>query len=109
MHELTITRNIIAIVSEYAQGAKVKRVLLEIGQLSAIMSDAVHFCFDVCSQGTVLEETKLEIIEIAGLGKCCQCGTEIPLIQPFGKCLCGSTQLNLIAGEELKIKEIEVE
>lgn len=109
MHELGITQNIIAIVSEYAQGAKVQRVLLEIGKLSAIMPDAIRFCFDVCSQGTLLEKAKLEILEIPGLGKCRQCGTQIPLEQPFGRCQCGSTNLELITGEELKIKEIEIE
>ncbi|MGB3652406.1 MAG: hydrogenase maturation nickel metallochaperone HypA [Rivularia sp. (in: cyanobacteria)] len=109
MHELGITQNIVSIVNEYAQGKKVQRVLLEIGKLSAIMPDAVKFCFDICSQGTVLEKAKLEIIEISGLAVCRQCATEITLEKPFGKCNCGSTQLDLIAGEELKIKEIEVE
>ncbi|MEA5593258.1 hydrogenase maturation nickel metallochaperone HypA [Rivularia sp. UHCC 0363] len=109
MHELGITQNIVSIVNEYAQGKKVQRVLLEIGKLSAIMPDSVQFCFDICSQDTVLEKAKLEIIETPGLAICRQCGTEIILEKPFGKCNCGSTQLDLIAGEELKIKEIEVE
>ncbi len=109
MHELGITQNIVAIVGEHAGGAKVKRVLLEIGKLSAIMPDAISFCFDVCSQGTVLEGAKLEIQEIPGLGRCRECGAEVPLDVPFGMCNCGSVQLDLIAGEELKIKEIEIE
>ena len=109
MHELGITQNIVSIVSEYAEGKKVQRLLLEVGKLSAIMPDSIQFCFDICSQGTVLEKAKLEILETPGLAVCCQCGTEITLEKPFGKCNCGSTQLNLIAGEELKIKEIEVE
>jgi len=109
MHEIGITQNVVAIVAEYANGAKVRRVLLEIGKLSAIMPDAVSFCFDVCSQGTVLEGATLEILQIPGLAKCRQCGTEIPLEKPFGVCSCGSLQLDLIAGEELKIKEIEVD
>ena len=109
MHELGITQNIVAIVSEHAKGQKVSRVLLEIGKLSAIMPDAIQFCFDICSQGTVLEGSTLEILEIPGLGKCRQCGAEIALDKPFGICQCGSVQLDLINGEELKIKEIEIE
>ncbi|ARV60660.1 hydrogenase maturation nickel metallochaperone HypA [Nostocales cyanobacterium HT-58-2] len=109
MHELGITQNIVAIVSEYANGMKVRRVLLEIGKLSAIMPDAVRFCFDICTQGTVLEGANLDILEISGLAKCRQCGTEIPLEKPFGSCKCGSVRLDLVAGEELKIKEIELE
>ncbi|GAB4199343.1 MAG: hydrogenase maturation nickel metallochaperone HypA [Coleofasciculaceae cyanobacterium] len=109
MHELGITQTIVAIVAEHAKGAKVQRVSLEIGKLSAIMPDSVRFCFDVCSKGTVLAEANLEIIEIPGLARCRQCGAEVPLEQPFGICTCGSVELDLIAGQELRIKEMEIE
>jgi len=108
MHELGITQNIVAIVIEHAKGSKVQRVVLEIGQLSAIMPDAIQFCFDICTQGTALEGAILEIREIPGLARCRQCNTEIPLDKPFGICNCGG-QLDLLTGEELKIKEIEIE
>ncbi|MBF2020785.1 MAG: hydrogenase maturation nickel metallochaperone HypA [Hydrococcus sp. C42_A2020_068] len=109
MHELGITQNIVAIVSEHAQGFPVKRVTLEIGQLSAVMPDAIRFCFDVCCRGTVLEGSTLEILEIPGLGKCRQCGTEVALNEPFGICdRCGSADLEIVRGTELKIKEMEV-
>jgi hydrogenase nickel incorporation protein HypA/HybF len=109
MHELGITQNIIAIVTEHAKGQKVQRVLLEIGKLSAIMPDAVQFCFDICAKDTLLEDAKLEIREIPGLAKCRQCGAKVSLEHPFGICTCGSRELDLISGEELKIKEIEIE
>ncbi|MBU7585406.1 MAG: hydrogenase maturation nickel metallochaperone HypA [Nostoc sp. TH1S01] len=109
MHELGITQNIVAIVTEHAKGMKVQKVVLEIGKLSAIMPEAIKFCFDICSKGTLLENSLLEIIEIPGLAKCRQCGAEIALEKPFGICTCGNVQLDLINGEELKIKEIEIE
>jgi hydrogenase nickel incorporation protein HypA/HybF len=109
MHELGITQNIVVIVTEHAKGAKVSRVVLEIGKLSAILPDAVKFCFDICTKATVLEGAILEIREIPGLAKCRQCGAEIALDKLFGVCKCGSVQLDLITGEELKIKEIEIE
>jgi hydrogenase nickel incorporation protein HypA/HybF len=108
MHELGITQNIVAIASENAQGNQVKKVTIEIGQLSAIMPDAVQFCFGVCSAGTLLENAILEIIEIPGKGKCCQCGEEIALDVPFGICECGSVELDVISGQELKIREMEI-
>ena len=55
MHELGITRNLVAIVSEAAQGRRVNKVCLEIGERSALMPDAVRLCFDVVGKGTVLE------------------------------------------------------
>jgi hydrogenase nickel incorporation protein HypA/HybF len=107
MHELGITRNVVAICAENSNGATVKRVTLEIGKLSAIMPDAVRFCFDICAKGTVVEGATLEILTIDGLGKCNICGGKIELIQPFGRCVCGSNDLEIIAGNELKVKEME--
>ncbi|OLP16888.1 hydrogenase maturation nickel metallochaperone HypA [Leptolyngbya sp. 'hensonii'] len=109
MHELGITQNIVAIAAEYAAGAKVRRVTLEIGQLSAILPDAIRFCFEVCCQGTLLEGAELEIIEIPGMGRCRHCGSTVHLDQPFGVCDCGSTDLTLTQGQELKLKELETE
>lgn len=109
MHELGITQNIVAIAAEYAAGAKVRRVSIEIGKLSAILPDAVRFCFDVCCQGTILEGAVLEIIETPGIGRCQCCGAEIQLSQPFGTCSCGSHALDILQGQELKIKTLETE
>jgi hydrogenase nickel incorporation protein HypA/HybF len=66
VHELSITRNVVAIVSERAEGQRVTRVRLEIGRLSAVVPDSIRFCFDICAQGTPLEGAELEILESAG-------------------------------------------
>ena len=51
MHELGITRNVVAIVAEAAQGRRVTRVHLEVGRLSGVMAQAIGFCFDlVCKE-----------------------------------------------------------
>jgi hydrogenase nickel incorporation protein HypA/HybF len=109
MHELAITRNVIAICVEHAGGARVTRVRLEIGKLSGIMADAVRFCFDVCARGTVVEGARLEIIETPGLAVCRGCGADVPLTQVFDRCGCGGNDLRRVAGEELKVKEMETE
>lgn len=108
MHELGITQNIVAIVSERAGDQKVCRVKLEIGKLSAIVPEAIRFCFDLCAEGTVLEGAMLEIDEIAGRGSCNRCGNEIELSLLAGSCLCGCRDITCVSGQELKIKEMEV-
>ncbi len=89
MHEMGITRNIVSIVSEHAKGARVKRVSLEIGKLSAVLPDAIRFCFDVCAEGTELENADLEIIEIAGRKKCRDCQMITKTNQVYGPCDAG--------------------
>ncbi len=108
MHELGITQEIIAIATEHSHGARVLKVVLEIGKLSAVLPDAVRFCFDLCSAGTAVEGALLEIIETPGRARCKECGALMMLDQPFGRCECGNTELDWLAGEELKIKELEV-
>mgnify|MGYP001487055867 CR=1 FL=1 len=108
MHELAITRNVIAICAENSGGAAVKRVTLEIGKLSAILPDAVRFCFDICAKGTVVEGASLEILEIPGKARCSECGTEFEMNDIVAKCSCGSRNVEVLSGEELKVKEMEV-
>jgi hydrogenase nickel incorporation protein HypA/HybF len=107
MHELGIAQEVVAIVCEHAPGSVI-RVVLEIGKLSAILPDAIRFCFDLCSEGTVVEGATLEIIEVPGLARCRDCGADVTLERPFGRCECGSTDLDWLSGEELKVKEFEV-
>jgi hydrogenase nickel incorporation protein HypA/HybF len=107
MHELGIAQEVVAIVAAHARG-RVTRVVLEIGKLSAVLPDAIRFCFDLCTEGTVVAGAELSIIEIPGRALCRQCGAEVALEQPFGRCDCGSTELEWLSGEELNVKEYEV-
>ena len=68
MHELGITRNVVAICAERADGAQVLRVTLEIGKRAGVMAESVRFCFDICARGTPVEGAMLEIIEPLGEG-----------------------------------------
>lgn len=108
MHELGITRNIIAIVSERANNRKVQRVKLQIGKLSAIEPEAIRFCFDVCSEGTNIEGAILEIEEIDGRASCNACKRQMNMSLLAASCDCGSLDIECIAGKELLIKEMEV-
>jgi hydrogenase nickel incorporation protein HypA/HybF len=108
MHELAITRSIVAIVNDAAGGRAVRRVTLEVGKLSGVMTDAIAFCFDVVSQGTPAEGANLEIREIEGRARCLACGREFPTETLFTPCACGSHRLVRLQGEELKIKTMEL-
>jgi len=110
MHELGISQSLVAIVSEQAQGKKVHRVWLEIGEYTALMPDALRFCFDVVTRGTVLEGAKLDIVEISPGMQCEECGTYSSSQHAIGDCeQCGSTRLRKRTGDELNIKAMEVE
>ena len=108
MHELSITQNLVAIVEEHAQGQRVKRVTLEIGKLSGIMADAIRFCFDTCTENTLLAGVRLKILEPAGEVTCRRCGLEFSVQQLYKICDCGSASLAIRSGDQLNIKEMEL-
>jgi|SRR6516162_78412 hydrogenase nickel incorporation protein HypA/HybF len=108
MHELGIAQAIVDQVSERARGARVLRVVLEVGKLAAVLPDALRFCFDLAAEESLLAGARLEIIETPGRARCRECGGTVQLDRPFGRCECGSTDLEWLAGEELMIKEFEV-
>jgi hydrogenase nickel incorporation protein HypA/HybF len=108
MHELSIANGIVELCAERAGAARVTRVRLEIGKLSAVLPDAVRFCFDVCARDTVLEGAALEIVETPGRARCRACDAEVALTELIGRCCCGSINLQVIAGNELKIREMEL-
>jgi hydrogenase nickel incorporation protein HypA/HybF len=70
MHELGITQEIVETVSqkvtELNSQARVIRIVLEIVKLTAVLPDAIRFCFDLCVEGTPLEGALLQIIEVSG-------------------------------------------
>ena len=106
MHELGIARNIVSIVIEKAQGKPVSRVTIEIGKLSAVLPEALRFCFDIVSQETVVENAELEIIEISGAAVCRTCGSQFELEQLYERCPCGSADITRLTGEELLVKQM---
>jgi hydrogenase nickel incorporation protein HypA/HybF len=108
MHELSIANSVVELCAERAMGARVLRVTLEIGHLAAVMPDALRFCFDVCTKDTALEGAALEIIETPGRARCRDCGAEVALADLLACCGCGSYNLELLAGDELKIRQMEV-
>jgi hydrogenase nickel incorporation protein HypA/HybF len=108
MHELNVTRSVVATCSARAAGARVARVTLEIGCLTCICPEALRFCYDLCAEGTSLAGSRLEIIRLAGRARCRACGAEVVLDDLLTPCACGSHDLEIRAGEELRIKEMEL-
>jgi hydrogenase nickel incorporation protein HypA/HybF len=107
VHELGIASAVVDACAERAAGARVLRVRIEVGQLTAVLPDALRFAFEVCAQGTALEGAELDIVELPGRATWETCGDTVTLSIPYGLCVCGG-RLRLISGEELRVKEMEV-
>jgi hydrogenase nickel incorporation protein HypA/HybF len=109
MHELAISEAIVSEVCDRVEG-QVVRVVLEIGQLSALMPDSLRFCFEVAARGTRLEGAALEIMEIPGMARCRACAAPVTLgASHIGTCSsCGGIDLEVVSGQELRIRAVEI-
>ena len=108
MHELALTQSVVDTIAERMDGATITSVMLEIGKLSGVVPDAMRFCFDVVCAGTTLEGARLDISEPAGRARCEDCGDEFDLDYPILLCPCGSANITVLAGQQLKITSVEV-
>jgi len=113
MHEMSLCEGILQILEDNArkQGyRRVKTVRLEIGGLAGVEVEAMRFGFEAVMQGTLAEGASLEITEPPGEAWCMQCARTVPVKQRFDACPeCGSYQLQVTGGDEMRIKELEVE
>jgi hydrogenase nickel incorporation protein HypA/HybF len=66
MHELGLALEIVDIVTRRAAGAKVRRVVVEVGALAAVLPDALAFSFQLASDGTSAAGAELSIVELSG-------------------------------------------
>jgi hypothetical protein len=68
MHEMGIAMEIVDIarasIPEDMKGARIQRVNLQVGKLSAIVTDSLRFCFDMVVKDTPLEGAELAIEEL---------------------------------------------
>ena len=112
MHEMSICQSILETLEEQARlrnFTTVERVRLEIGPLAGVEIAALRFGFDVVMRGSLAERATLEIVECPAEAWCQPCGAAVPISQRFDACpRCGSHELRITGGEELRIKELEV-
>lgn|SRR5574342_69401 len=113
MHEMALAESVVQIVEDYARREGFRRVRtlwLEIGQLAGVESHAMRFCFDAAARATPAEGARLEIVEAPGSAWCLQCSAAVPLAARHDPCPhCGSYQLQVTGGTEMRVKELEVE
>ena len=112
MHEMSLAEGVLQVIEDAAQRdhfSKVTTVWLEIGQLSGVEPQAMAFCFDAVTRGSVAEGARLEIVATPGVGWCMAGAKSVPMNEVFGECPdCGGYQLQVTGGTEMRVKELEV-
>ncbi len=112
MHEMSLTESMLTIIEQQAQAQgfrRVRSVVLEIGALAAVEPEAMRFCFNAVTRGTIAEGAALDILERPAQGWCGACAKPVLLPEQFALCPeCGGAA-QITGGRELRIRELEVE
>ena len=110
LHELGVVIEVVRVVEKIAkenQLAKIDTLVLQIGELSSMIPMYIEQCYPAAVDGTILEETKLEIEILPGNALCKDCNKVFNLIQNHKKCPnCGSIHWEILSGREFFIKEV---
>lgn len=113
MHEMSLCESILSVIEQQAVAQsfrKVNRVRLEIGPLAGVETEAMRFSFDVVSRNTLADGAALEIIMPAITAWCMQCAEPVEVATRYDACPeCGGGQVQITGGDELRIKDMEVE
>jgi hydrogenase nickel incorporation protein HypA/HybF len=112
MHELSIAENILEIIHDNVPAgnlSKVRKVKLEVGDMSGVVADSLDFCYMSISLETPLADSALEIERIPFRLKCNDCSMVTGNTSGIRECdSCGSFNTEVISGTELRVKEIEL-
>lgn len=111
MHEMSLAESALQIIQDHAarQGfSRVTTVWLEIGQLACVEVEALRFCFDAVTRGSLAEGARLEIVTTLGQGHCLNCGWRGQLEARHALCPDCDFPVEATGGMEMRVKELEV-
>ena len=112
MHELSLCEQVLELIQQQARSQhfqQVKTVHLEIGKLSCVEAEAMRFCFDSVVAGSLAEGALLEIDQTEATAWCPACEQLSRVEQRYEACpCCGHVPLDIRAGEQMRIKYLEV-
>jgi hydrogenase nickel incorporation protein HypA/HybF len=113
VHELALCESVLSILQEQARTQRfdrVKTVWLQVGALSCAAPEALDFCFAAVVSGTLAEGARLEVIRTPGQAWCMRCGESVSIGERYDPCpQCGTFELQVTSGDEMRVKELEVE
>ena len=113
MHEMSIAESLVDRIADEARGqrfGRVRRIAVKLGALGHVEPAALIFCFDAVARGTVAEGAVLDVQTVPGEGWCPRCRCSVAIMQRYELCpVCGQSHVELTAGDELRLTELEVE
>lgn len=112
VHELAIAENIVRIVEESVrldQGERVLTIEVAAGKMTGIVTETLEFCFGFAAKDTIADGARLVVETVPLGGRCRKCSAEFEIEDLLFACpSCASTDIKMVSGDELYVKQVEV-
>ena len=114
MHELSIAQGLCAQLGALARehgASRIHRVELDVGALSNVVPSLLRQAFEVLQESIdLITQAELVIHEIPLVVACAECKKDHELKEFVFQCPdCGSTRLDVKQGEDLLLRQVELE
>jgi hydrogenase nickel incorporation protein HypA/HybF len=110
VHELSIAGAVLDSALAHAGGRTVTGVSVRTGAMRQVVGRSLRFYWEIVARDTLCEGATLALEEIATVLRCRRCEEAwSPQIPAFCCPACGSSDVEIAAGDELEIEYIEVE
>jgi hydrogenase nickel incorporation protein HypA/HybF len=105
MHELSVVRALLTQLKPYQQ-QEIRRICIEVGAMSCVDGERLHFCFDMVKDEAGLADAELMIDVVSAQAECRGCGRHFAPSSPGDACPCGGYDYTLTSGRQLLLTEI---
>ncbi|MBD3202788.1 hypothetical protein GF327_00705 [Candidatus Woesearchaeota archaeon] len=115
MHELSITKKIIEMIEKECSKNNIKKpdkIHAEIGELTTYKKEPIKYYFDILKkENHLLKKADIDMKIINGKIKCKDCKKENHIKEKYLILCpeCGSGNIDILDGEDIRLKQIEGE
>ncbi len=82
---MSVAQELVTIIEESMRAngmTRLETARMRVGEMAPVVPEALEFCFDAATRGTLAEGARLEIIRVPLMADCRDCGTELPRRRP---------------------------
>ena len=113
MHELGLAYSVFDVVAQEMsrrRGSILKLIELSVGRLSGVDAGFLKFSLEAILRASPYVSARVEIVAVKAYCRCAKCGNMFEPPAYYCPCpVCGSHEISLLQGGELKIRSLVIE
>ncbi|BDH46729.1 putative hydrogenase nickel incorporation protein HypA [Salmonella enterica subsp. enterica serovar Choleraesuis] len=112
MHELSLAQSVVELLENQAREhrfQRVNQVWLSVGALACVETEALMTGLRAASRNTLAQSAQFHIELVPAAGWCFNCSAAFTTLEVRRSCPdCGSLQVQIDGGQEMRVREVDV-